>query len=56
MFWVAVLVAALAAVFFRLGALSVLNAVLTSGLVLAFLVIAGFVVALLWRKFFGSKT
>jgi hypothetical protein len=55
MFWIAVLAAALAAVFFKLGALSVLNAVLSSGLLAALLVIAGFVIALLWRRFFGNK-
>lgn len=55
MFWIALLAAALAAVFFRLGALSVLTAVLSSGLVAALLVIACFVIALMWRRFFSSR-
>lgn len=55
MFWIALLTATLAAVFFKLGALSVLTAVLSSGLLAALFVIACFVIALLWRRFFGSK-
>jgi hypothetical protein len=55
MLWIAVLALALSAVSFRLGALSVLITVFSSGLLAALLVIAGFVVVLLWRRFFGSK-
>lgn len=52
MFWIAILIAALAAMMFRLGALSVLTAVLSSGLMVALLVIAGFVVVVLCRHVF----
>lgn len=55
MFWITILIAAFAAMMFKLGALSVLTAVLSSGLMAALLVIAGFVVVLLWRHLFRRE-
>ncbi len=46
----------LALVFAQLGAYSVLVAVLAGGLKLALLVIAVFVIVLLWRKVFQKNT
>lgn len=58
MFWIAILSAALAAILFKLGALSVLNVVLSTSLTAALLVIACLVIFLLWRHFFrrGVRT
>ena len=44
---------ALAVVLFQLGAYSVWIAVLKLGLMAAFLVLAGLVISLIWRKVFG---
>ena len=55
MFWMSLLLGALALVFFKLGALSVVSAVLSGGLLAALLVIACFVIALLWRRFFCAN-
>jgi hypothetical protein len=55
MFWMSLLLAALALVFFKLGALSVVTAVLSGGLLAALLVIACFVIVLMWRHLFRSK-
>ena len=55
MFWISLLLVALAFVFFKLGALSVVTTVLSGGLLTALLVIACFVIVLLWRHFFRSK-
>lgn len=56
MFWTFLLFAGLAAVFAQLGAYSVMVALLSGGLKLALLVIAGFVIALLWRKVFPKNS
>jgi hypothetical protein len=50
MFWTFLMMTGLAFVFAQLGAYSVLVAVLAGGLKLALLVIAVFVIILLWRK------
>lgn len=52
MFWIIVLMAAIAGITFKLGALSVLNTILSIGLLAALLLIAGFVLVLLWRYLF----
>lgn len=56
MFWAVMLFAGLAFVFTQLGAYSVWLLVLSGALKLALLIIAGFVIALLWRKLFPKKT
>ena len=50
MVWAVLIFAGLAFVFAQLGAYSVWVVLLASGLKLALLVIAGLVIALLWRK------
>ena len=55
MFWMSLLLAALAAVFFKLGALSILNAVLSGGLIVSVLLLTCFAAVLLWRRFLTSK-
>jgi hypothetical protein len=56
MFWTFMMFTGLAIVFAQLGAYSVLVAVLAGGLKLALLVIAGFLIVLLWRKVFQKNT
>lgn len=56
MFWTFLIVIGLALVFAQLGAYSVLVVMLAGGLKLALLVIAVFVIALLWRKVFQKNT
>ncbi|MCX7150197.1 MAG: hypothetical protein NTY05_12440 [Rhodocyclales bacterium] len=56
MFWTFMMFTGLAIVFAQLGAYSILVAVLAGGLKLALLVIAGFVIVLLWRKVFQKNT
>ena len=56
MFWTFLMFTGLALVFAQLGAYSVLVAVLAGGLKIALLVIAGFVIVLLWRKVFQKNT
>lgn len=55
MFWTAMLFAGLAFVFTQLGAYSVWILVMGGALKLALLIIAGFVIALLWRNVFPKK-
>ena len=55
MFWIFILITALGFMLVKLGALSVMVKALLALLCLALLVIAGFVVALLWRKVFGAN-
>ena len=55
MFWTFLLFSGLALVFTQLGAYSVWVVLLVGGLKLALLVIAGFVIALLWRKVFQKN-
>ena len=55
MFWIFILITALGFMLVKLGALSVMVKALLALLCLALLVIAGFVVALLWRKLFGAN-
>jgi hypothetical protein len=55
MFWTFLMFTGLAVVFAQLGAYSVLVAVLAGGLKLALLIIAGFVIVLLWRKVFQKN-
>jgi len=55
MFWTFILLGGLALAFVQLGAYSVWLVVLAGGLKLALLVIAGFVIALLWRKVFQKN-
>ena len=55
MFWAFLMFTGLAAVFAQLGAYSVLVAVLAVGLKVALVVIAGFVIVLLWRKAFQEN-
>lgn len=55
MFWIFILVTALGFMLVKLGALSVMVKALLALLCLTLLVIAGFVVALLWRKLFGAN-
>jgi hypothetical protein len=55
MFWIFTALAALAFTFFKLGTVSILVRLLESGLTIAMLVIAGLVVALLWKKYMASK-
>jgi hypothetical protein len=56
MFWTFLMMTGLALVFAQLGAYSVLVAVLAGGLKLAFLIIAAFVIAIVWRKVFQKNT
>ena len=56
MFWTFLMMTGLAIVFAQLGAYSVLVAVLAGGLKLALLIIAAFVIVLLWRKVFQKNT
>jgi hypothetical protein len=56
MFWTFLMMTGLALVFAQLGAYSVLVAVLAGGLKLALLIIAGLVIAILWRKMFQKNT
>jgi membrane protein implicated in regulation of membrane protease activity len=55
MFWTFLLIAALALVFMKLGAYSVLVALLSGGLQLALFIIFGLVIAMLWRKIFPKN-
>lgn len=56
MFWTFLMMTGLALVFAQLGAYSVLVAVLAGGLKLALLIIAAFVIVILWRKVFQKNT
>ena len=56
MFWIFLLVVGFALVFMQLGAVSVWTAVFAGGLRLALLVIAGLVIAMLWRKIFRKSS
>jgi hypothetical protein len=56
MFWTFLMMTGLALVFAQLGAYSVLVAVLAGGLKLAILIIAAFVIVILWRKVFQKNT
>lgn len=55
MFWIFILITALGFILVKLGALSVMVTALSVFLYLALLVIAGFVITLLWKKVFGAK-
>ena len=55
MLWVFLLFIILAVVFAQLGAYSVWFAIFKGGLLLAFIVIFGLAIALLWRQVFGKK-
>ena len=54
MFWTLLLIATLSYVLVKLGALYVMVAVLSNLLYLAMLIIAGFVIILLWNRAFGK--
>ncbi len=56
MFWAVMLFAGLALVFAQLGAMSVWMLVMSGALKLALLIIAAFVIALLWRKVFPKNS
>lgn len=53
MFWLVIVVAALALILFQLGAYSVWFAVLKFALIAAVAVIAGLLLILAWRRLFG---
>ena len=55
MFWIFILITAFGFILVKLGALSVMVTALSVFLYLALLVIAGFVITLLWKKVFGTK-
>ena len=55
MLWIFILITTLALMLVKLGALSVMVTVLSSALYLGLLIIAGLVIALLWRKVFGTR-
>ena len=55
MFWIFILMVALAVVFVRVGMLTVAVSFLAGGLQLALIVIAVLAVTLIWRRLFGKK-
>jgi len=55
MFWIFMLITTLAFMLVKLGALSLIVTVLSSALYLGLLIIAGLVIALLWRKVSGRQ-
>ena len=55
MFWIFILMVALAVVFVRVGMLTVAVSFLAGGLQLALIVIAVLAVTLIWRRIFGKK-
>lgn len=55
MFWIFILIATLGFMLVKLGALSVMVTALSAFLYLSLLVIAGLVIALLWKRVFGKQ-
>ena len=55
MFWLAIIGLGVSFALIKLGALSVSVGILAAGIKLALVVIAGLVVALIWKKTLGSQ-